>query len=319
MSAGRWTMSSNWAILLAIQLLLLACDGGGAGPVADATATDAVAGDAGSGPLARNPVTRRLWVLDTVKFTRQDPVGIAPGWNLDGKVSDEKDDASCGKPDFKSPAGVDGIDNQFAVLVPIIEKTGIAAFESLLQASVESGGVLLMVELEGIDDLRNDPEVKVTIRAGQGVPLLGTDGKVLTGQTFHVNKRDPATPCGKGALKDGVVDIGPFDIDLPIQVFGKEYTLEMRTGHVRFHVIDAQRIDGGLVGGGITLSSIGKIAKTAAEDQGNIDDIVQSLTGGMGDLAKDATGTCTQLSAVLSFSGVSAFFYPYEITQTTKN
>ena len=35
-----------------------------------------------------------------------------------------------------------------------------------------------------------------------------------------------------------------------------------------------------------------------------------------GDLAADATGTCTQISAALAFSGVSAFFYPAEATAT---
>lgn len=302
-----------WAISVAA-----ACDSGSKPVMQDAAVVDA-GKDSAEKPAVVKPKTHFLWVLDTVKFTRQDPFGIAPGWNLDGKISDEKDDTTCDKPDFTSPEGVPGIDNQFSVLVPIIAQTGIAAFESLLQASVESGGVLLMVEVDGVDNLVDDPEVAVTIRAGQGQPLLGTDGKVLIGQTFHVNQRDPATLCGKAPLKGGVVDVGPFDIDLPLQVFGKDYTLEMRGGHLRFRVIDGQRIDAGLVGGGVTLSSIGKIAKKAAEDQGNIDDIVQSLTGGMGDLARDATGTCQQLSAVLSFSGVSAFFYPYEITQTVKH
>lgn len=259
--------------------------------------------------------TKRLFVLDTIKFARQKPPGTVLGWDLDGKVSGEDDKATCGKKDYVSPDGVVGIDNQFSLLVPLIEASGIAAFESLLQASVESGGVLLMVELVGLDSLTDDPDVTVRIRAGQGIPLLGTDGKVLTGQTFHLNKRDPATVCGKGKLTGGTIDVGPFDIDLPLQVFGKDYTLEMRGGRVRFHVVDDQRIDAGLVGGGITLSSIAKIAKTAAEDQGNIDDIVESLTSSMGDLAQDGTGTCTQMSAALTFTGVSAFFYPADVTK----
>lgn len=259
--------------------------------------------------------TRRLYVLDTIRFARQKPFGTVLGWNLDGKVSGEDDKATCGKKDFVSPDGVPGIDNQFSLLVPLIEASGIAAFESLLQASVESGGVLLMVELIGLDSLTDDPEVTVRIRAGQGVPLLGTDGKVLTGQTFHLSKRDPATVCGKGKLAGGVIDVGPFDIDLPLQVFGKDYTLEMRGGRVRLQIADDKRIEAGLVGGGVTLSSIAKIAKTAAEDQGNIDDIVEALTSNMGDLAQDATGTCTQMSAALTFTGVSAFFYPADVTQ----
>ena len=304
--------NNNFGLALAC-LALLGCDSSAPTPATDAGSTDAK-----SAETAAAPITKRLWVLDKIKFTRQLSPGVAPGWNLDGKVSGDTDEATCSKGDFISPEGVPGIDNQFSTLVPIIEKSGIAAFESLLQASVESGGVLLMVEVSGIDNLVDDSEVHVRIRAGQGQPLLGTDGKVLTGQTFHLNKRDPYTECGKAALVAGTVDVGPFDINLPLQIFGKDYTLEMRSGHVRFRIIDAQTIESGLVGGGITLSSVAKIAKTAAEDQGNIDDIVEALTGTQGDLAKDATGTCTQMSAVLSFTGVSAFFYPADVTAIGK-
>ena len=311
-SQNRPTRQRSHPGLALLLLGLLACDGGTPAAAAADAKQDV------SQEVAVKPITNRLFVLDTIKFARQNPKGVVVGWNLDNKVSDETDTASCGKKDFVSPDGVPGIDNQFSILVPIIESSGIAAFESLLQASVESGGVLLMVELDGLDHLSNDDQVEVRIRAGQGQPLLGTDGKVLTGQTFHLNKRDPATVCGKGPLKAGVVDFGPFDIDLPLQIFGKEYILEMRSCHVRFRILDDQRIDAGIIGGGATLSSIAKIAKTAAEDQGNIDDIVQALTGGMGDLARDATGTCTQMSAALTFSGVSAFFYPSELTKTKK-
>ncbi len=299
--------------LPALLALILGCEGTATPAAGDAVADSKadVTFETKVAPFA----TKRLFVLDTIKFARQKPPGTVLGWDLDGKVSTADDKATCGKKDFVSPDGVAGIDNQFSLLVPLIEASGIAAFESLLQASVESGGVLLMVELVGLDSLTDDSEVTVRIRAGQGMPLLGTDGKVLTGQTFHLNKRDPATVCGKGKLVAGTIDVGPFDIDLPIQVFGKEYTLEMRGGRVRFHILDDQRVDAGLVGGGITLSSIAKIAKTAAEDQGNIDDIVESLTGTMGDLAQDATGTCTQLSAALTFTGVSAFFYPADVTK----
>lgn len=306
--AGAQTQSWVWVWA---AVLACACDGGGSASKPDAS------GDTKAEVSAAKPVTSRLFVLDTIKFTRQNPPGVAPGWNLDGKVSDGDDASTCGKKDFTSPEGVPGVDNQFSILVPLIEKTGISAFETLLQASVESGGVLLMVQVEGADNWSDDPEITVHLRAGQGVPLLGTDGKVLAGQTFHVNKRDTHTLVGKAALKGGVADLGPFDMDMPLQIFGKDYTLEMRGGRLRFQVIDGDRLEAGLVGGGITMASIAKIAKTAAEDQGNIDDIVQALTGGMGDLAKDATGTCQQLSAVLSFSGVAAYFYPADLTATS--
>jgi hypothetical protein len=308
MNLQRLFRSAGWLT----ALVLAACEGDAGSSGSDAGSSDASA-DVGNGiPQPK----RRLFVFDTVTFTRQNPVGVAPGFDLDGKVSAQGDPAGCGHADFTSPDGKSGIDNNFALLVPLIELTEIQAFEKLLQSSIESGGVLLMAQLDGVDDLRNDPEVTVMLRAGQGLPLLGTDGKLLSGQTFHVNDRDPATVAGKGAIQDGWIEVGPFDLELPVQVFGVDYTLSMRKGRLRFHILDDERIDGGVVGGGITLDSIYALAKKAAQGQGDIDEIVGNLVAGMGDMAPDSKGACTQISAALAFQGVSAFFYPDEVTPT---
>lgn len=307
---GHWT---GWGAIVAAAAVLTAC-------AADTKSASSAAADTSLPDQASwmvvTPPKHKMFVLDTVAFTRQDPLGVAAGFDIDGLVSTKDDPKGCMHADFVSPEGTPGIDNQFSLIVPLIEKTGIAAFEKLLQSSIESGGVLLMLDVMGLDDWQNDPEVEVKLRAGQGLPLLGTDGKLLTGQTFHVSARDPYVAAGKAALQNGWLTVGPFDVNLPVQVFGKDYTLEMRHGFLRFHITDSDRIDGGLVGGGITLSSIYTIAKIASEDQGNIYDIVTKLMGNMGDLAPDAAGKCTQISAVLSFQGVTGYYYPKDVTPT---
>ncbi len=261
--------------------------------------------------------THKIYVFDTIGFTRLDKDGRAPGFDLDNKVSDGSDDSTCDQSDFLAPDGTPGIDNQFATLVPLIEATGISAVEKLLQASIESGGILLLFELDGLDDLVNDPDVHLRVRAAFGAPLLGTDGKLLTDQTFHVSPRDPHVDAGKAVVKDGWLESTPFDLDLPVQVFGKDYTLEARGTHVRFHIVDSERIDQGILGAGITISSVLAIAKKGAEDQGDILPIVTSLVSGKGDLAKNATtGECDQMSAALQFTGVAAFFFPADVTGT---
>ncbi len=299
---------SAWACLAV--LALAGCE---AAAVKDADA--GVGGD----DLATTPIksTHKIYVFDTIGFTRLDQNGFAPGFNLDNKVSDGSDDATCDQADFTSPDGTPGIDNQFATLVPLIEATGISAVEKLLQASIESGGILLLFELDDLDDLVNDPQVSLRVRAAFGAPLLGTDGRLLTDQTFHVSPRDPDVKGGNAVIKDGWLTAGPFDIDLPVQVFGKDYTLEARGTMVRFHIVDGERIDQGVLGAGITISSVMAIAKKGAEDQGDILPIVESLVNGKGDLAKNATtGACDQMSAALQFTGVSAFFFPADVTAT---
>lgn len=291
-----------------LTILLAACTG--------STHAGADAGtDAGAD--AAGPV-KKVYVFDTVGFTRVDKAGHAPGFNLDGKVSGTDDESTCKHADFTSPEGLEGVDNQFATLVPLIEATGISAVERLLQSSIENGGILLLVELTGLDDLKNDPEVHVQVRAAFGAPLLGTDGKLLTDQTFHVSPRDPDVDAGVSAVVNGMLETKPFDINLPVQVFGKDYTLEARGARIRFHIVDAERIDQGILGAGITIASVKAIAKKGAEDQPDIVPIVDSLVNGNGDLAQDGTGDCTQMSASLQFTGVSAFFFPQDVTGTGK-
>lgn len=299
------------SLLLTVFALLGACD------AADSGANSRLDADPTAHAAAVAPATHHLFVLDTVGFTRVGPDGVAPGFDLDGRVSDADDAQSCGKPDFTSPEGKPGIDNTFATLVPVIEKTGISAVETLLQASIQSGGVLLVLELDGLDSLVDDAEVKVTVRAGQGLPLLGTDGKLLTGQTFHVSSRDPSAHSGVSRLAGGVIETPPFDLDLPVSIFGKDYTLMEKGARLRFHLVDAEHVDGGLLAGGLTIGSVRAIAKTAAEDQPEIMDIVEAVIGNAGDLARDDQGVCQQVSAVLAFTGVSAYFYPADLTATT--
>jgi hypothetical protein len=301
--------TSRRAILLGLGLLAACQD---VAPTSTVDHKDAQVTADGLAPGARH----RLFVLDTVGFTRVGPQGVAPGFDLDGRVSGTDDATTCGHADFLSPEGKPGIDNTFATLVPLIEKTGISAVETLLQASIQSGGILLVLELDDLDSLVDDPAVKVTMRAGQGLPLLGTDGKLLTGQTFHLSPRDPKAHSGVASLVAGVVETPPFDLDLPVSVFGKDYTLATRGTRLRFRIVDAEHVEAGLLGTGITIDSVRAIAKTASEDQGGITDIVEGVIGGAGDLARDDQGVCQQVSAVLSFTGVSAFFYPADVTGT---
>ena len=90
--------------------------------------------------------------------------------------------------------------------------------------------------------------------------------------------------------------------------------------HAHLHLEDSRQVMSmGILGAGITISSVLAIAKKGAEDQGDILPIVTSLVSGKGDLKKNATtGECDQMSAGLQFTGVSAFFFPADVTGTGK-
>jgi len=155
-----------------------------------------------------------LMVVDVINFTREDPVGVAPGFDLDAKVSEEGDEGSCGHGDFMSPEGESGIDNQLALLTPLFDQVGIGAIEGFVQAAVESGGLLIMWQVDGIDDPVNDDDITVTLRFGTGAPLLGTDGLLLSGQSFHLNAETPDTQVtGPGYWKMALDFIADLDAE----------------------------------------------------------------------------------------------------------
>ena len=182
-------MNTLRALGLSLLLLQVGCsDGTGVAPDAsqqDGSAQDVAVGDVvqqdmiapgdqgAQEDVAPSKKTTYLVVLQKLGFTREDPEGIAPGFNLDGRVSDEDDEQSCGIPDYTSPDGEEGIDNQLAFIEPALGIAGLGAAEDLLQSAIEEGGILIMMHVTGVDDLENDPEVQRMIRTGQGVPLLG--------------------------------------------------------------------------------------------------------------------------------------------------
>lgn len=290
--------ATAWLLPLASAMLIAGC-------VAD----DGGAGTAPGADIAADPAWPWLTVIDTMGFTRQKPIGVAPGFDLDGKVSDDKDESTCKKADLTSPEGTPGIDNAFAKLVPVIEASGIGALEGLIQSTINDGGIMLMFQLDGLDDLVDDAKVTLRVRAGLGVPLLGTDGLLLEGQTFAVHPDSPEV-AASARVEAGVLHSEPFDILLPLVVFGVRYDLDVRGVRVRATLRADGGLDDGLFGGGLTMATILDIAKKGAEDQKNLVELVMGVLGGAGDLARDpSTGECTQMSAVLAFTGVNAFLF----------
>lgn len=251
---------------------------------------------------------RMLVVLDTLGFTRQKPVGVAPGFDLDGLVSAAGDEATCGQADLKSPDGTKGIDNQFAKLVPLLEQTQIGAISGLVQNAIEDGGLLVMMQLEGIDDFENDDDVHLRIRLGRGKPLLGTDGLVLAGQTFHRHPESPEIVV-PAKITGGVLNGGPFKFRLPIIIFDVLYELAVHDAQLRFEFDGDGGLTGGLMGGGVPVADIMNIAYTAAMNGGGILEAIEPIVNGMGDLKRDENGKCQRLSAVLDFTAVSAFLF----------
>lgn len=276
-------------------LSMLACQGpddpGGRGGSSERTCDDR--GD------------ERMVVLQTLSFVRQE-AGVSDGFDLDGAVTADGGASGCGIPDQVAPDGTPGIDNAFAYLLPALELTEAAAVESLIQQAIDDGRLLVTVELAELDDDVDDDCVDLVVGRGAGVPMVGTDGRLLPGQTIERDLTVPTYAVDDAVLADGTFEV-PLRISLPITVFDVELDFQLLDGRLRGVLADDGTMSGVFAGG----ADVAYLLQIAAEE--NVDpalhDIVAGLLGLWSDLAQDETGACTQVSVTFAFEAVPAFFF----------
>jgi hypothetical protein len=258
-------------------------------------------------PCAATPIESS--VARSIRFARLDMAGHSEGFDLDGRVSAGTDPETCRHADVTSASGEQGIDNQIAALVPLIEmQAGGVTLDQILQTAINDGQLLLGIDLLGADDLHDDACVSVQTRALTGTPSLGTDGMVEIGQTFDQKPGTEITVMDGGRIVNGVLDVGPHDIALPVAILDARFTL-----HVHDALMHIELDDGGVwrgkVGGGISIEELITVAQ-GLNIPSSLMGAAMLLLQNNADLARDPmTGRCTQVSATLLFESVTAFVY----------
>ncbi len=275
-------------------VLLAGCgDGGAAAPPRQL-------GDTG---YARNEVAS---VISSVRFEGA-AGGVTEGFDLDGHVSTGDDDAGCGKEDLVDPAGVEGIDNAFSSLVPVLQATEASALEDLLAQSIANGELLLLVELGNVDidpslpmEDWDDGCVDLTLWQGEGVPLLAADGSVLDQQTLATS--NPVT-VSCVPMVDGRAWAQGFSVVLPAQVLDVELVLHLSNAALRIeHLPDGTAV--GLLGGGIPRSDFEAIL--SEPDIQDLAELLLPIVESLFDLPNES-GDCEAMSITLGFDALPAF------------
>ncbi|MEQ1503208.1 MAG: hypothetical protein ABMB14_13310 [Myxococcota bacterium] len=244
----------------------------------------------------------RLYVVQSLVFVRQE-AGVSDGFDLDGAVGGPD---GCGIADFTAPDGATGVDNAFAYVVPALELTEAAAVESLIQAAIESGELLIALDLTELDGETDDACVDLSIGRASGDVLIGGDGRLLGGQTFAPDADAPGFDAPDVALVDGVLE-SPLELVLPLQIFDVALEFALRDGRLRL----ALQPDGtatGLFAGGVDIAYLLQIAAEENVDAG-LHDVMEALLDSWADLAPDETGACSRISITFSFVAVPAFWY----------
>ncbi len=233
---------------------------------------------------------------------------VAAGLNLDDRNSDARDLEGCRRRDFVSPAGEEGIDNQFALLYETIEDQFPGAVEGIIQGTINEGRLLLMIEMSGVDDPYEDDSVEVRVMLGMGRPDLSASDRIASHQTFEI---DPEAPVSitHGSIHEGVLEAGPFDVEFPVAVFNVFFDLRLHNSTLQA----TQNPDGswsGIIAGGVTMAQILNIAMMADDMQETqITPLLEIVLPTMSDLQRNDMGVCEQISAGMQFRATPAFTF----------
>jgi hypothetical protein len=258
-------------------------------------------------PPQTEPIASSL--VRTLRFAREDPPGVSDGFDIDAHVSTGSDPIGCHHADFRTASGRLGIDNQIARLIPGIEsQAGGVTLDSILQTAINDGQLMLGIELLGVDDLHNDDCISVRTRALVGTPALGTDHLVEVGQTFVAAPMGAQTLIHGARIVDGVVDVGPVPLTIPVAILDARFTLHIQSGFMHIQIHDGG-VWSGRLGGGISIQEMITIAM-GLNIRPDLMGAVSSLLMTNADLAPDpVTNRCQQVSATLTFESVTAFVY----------
>jgi hypothetical protein len=151
-----------------------------------------------------------------------------PGWRMvsgrDIKVGgidlDGRDSASgqppaggsCAHGDFQGLQGERGIDNQFYRVIGCttgFQSTGQA---NQWQTEMYTGSWGVLLSVKGIDDMRNDPDVRVGIYASADPIQLSAARNALPFATYAIHQDERYHAETRGRIVDGVLSIDPVEV-----------------------------------------------------------------------------------------------------------
>jgi len=224
-----------------------------------------------------------------LKIVGKEADGTVTGFDLDGKNGDARPD--CRAEDYVAPDGTTGIDNRFVAILPVIEGFAGEAFPTLLQNSVNAGGVGVVVER-----VTHEGALHLVFRRAEGVPLLASDDRLLPGQTFVLAREQGLLGvCSGATVTNGVIECGPFDLRVSATIFQFTYDLHIKGARVRITDDPATGGTTMLAGGGIPVADVLSIASIINVD--DLAELVADLIPPFADLPDGPDGECALISA----------------------
>lgn len=243
--------------------------------------------------------------------------GTALGFDIDGQENAKDGPAApgtCAHDDFTGPKGERGIDNQLwraTGCTKGLRRNGDAL--AYAPSLIRQGGSNVLIEITGIDDDRNDPEIVVGIYRGGDPVALDAAGEVLPGGSLHVHEDTRYHSFLKGRIQDGVVTTEPGDVTLKRDApFEPPNDLTLQAARLKFELLPNGRGKGMIGGyydvekfyhGAIRVMTMSGVQSLGFSCPGLLDTMRQ-----LADFDRDPeTGKCRAISAAWEIDAVPAF------------
>jgi hypothetical protein len=248
----------------------------------------------------------------------QSPVSY--GLNLDGTTDGRATPNSCEHPKFAGLNGEPAVDNQLYRALGCVRvydgdirlKGGDTPAEQRTRRSLN----LYLIELRGLDDLRNDDEVEVGIYSTDDLSLRSPSGTELPHQSFRVTSNPRWHTRTKGRLINGVLTTDVVEVLYLSWLIPTTGAFGQASEH-EFHDVRFQlslRPDGtltGIMGAYRPIENItteGRCCKSMASVANHDCASEHKTFVAMADGHPDpVTGMCTMLSAAQRVEGIPAF------------
>ena len=242
-------------------------------------------------------------VIRRIDVVAEDEPGVAQGFDLDGRVSEDGDPDSCNHGDLMSPDGQMGIDNQLATMWTALKPLVGDAVEALLRGAINEGRIILVAELTDVDDIQNDDDVTFNLLRGILNPLVGTEGYISPDQTVLVDYDYPVATAENIQIIDGEFIAGPVQLEIPIDILTASFTMTIPEGWIRAKI----QPDGsfkGILGGAFDVPAVlNELYETNAADEAYLVTPIFEENADMGMV----DGQCNFFSVAFHIEGATAF------------
>ena len=255
---------------------------------------------------------------------------VAGGMNLDGRKMSVPGDVapnSCAHAKFTSPSGEPGIDNQFWRAMGCIRgyrpDADIVKYQN---NNIRGGEYTVLIELTGVDDMRNDPDVEVGIYASPDHVTADTAQNIVPDSSLSAPDDPRYRAMAHGRIVDGVLTTDPTDVRLKYNSQGYVDTdYYIKGARLRLEL----KPDGtakGMLGGYYDLETFydGFIRQAQVITSVLLSYTCPGVYRALNDMADGypdpKTGKCTALSTAFTLEAIPAFIiHPDGKTKTAEN